>query len=66
MLHDQIFNASQHMDLCTAEVIYCVVHMGVDYVPKHIELLSLTWNIARRSHLYILSVGEHMVKGAVI
>jgi hypothetical protein len=51
------------MNLCMAKVVNCA--MCVDYVPKHIELLSLTWNIARRSHLYILSVGEHMVKGAV-
>jgi len=54
------------MDLCTAEVIYCVVHMGVDYVPKHRESMSFAWNIAKQSHLInMLSVGEHMVKDKV-
>jgi hypothetical protein len=37
-----MFNAGQHMNLCTPEVINC--GMGVDYVYNHKELMQFAWN----------------------
>jgi hypothetical protein len=37
---ERSFDASQHIDLCTVEVVN--YGMGLDYVPNHEELMSFT------------------------